>query len=255
MKISKCVIIAVFTFIFGATIGWIAQGRFLSILFTSYVPALAALATILAAYFGAKYAFDCQNNKETENTKRKNILNGNVVIFNISRMINYLLGFQKQVIDTVRTKPNAFLIMPPTILISKEDISVDLSSIYYILDTEDINLLGELSTELSKYIKTLDVINERSRIHIREVQPILKKAGIVHDGDYSLEQIKAVLGDRLYVTMQGGTKQVIEYVDNTLLSLQEVGSKLTQSLKKQFPDEAIISVSIPEQEEIIKLVV
>ena len=155
MKNSNCVIIAGISFILGATAGWIAQGRFLSILFTSYVP---ALATLLAAYFGAKYAFDFQRNKEIENTKRKNIVNGNVVIFNILRMINNLLNFQKQIIDPVRRKPSAFLEMSPTTQLPKEDISIDLNSIYYILETEDRNLLGEISVELSKYQKALDAI-------------------------------------------------------------------------------------------------
>ncbi len=246
MKNSNCVIIAGISFILGATAGWIAQGRFLSILFTSYVP---ALATLLAAYFGAKYAFDFQRNKEIENTKRKNIVNGNVVIFNILRMINNLLNFQKQIIDPVRRKPSAFLEMSPTTQLPKEDISIDLNSIYYILETEDRNLLGEISVELSKYQKALDAINERSIIHIHEVQPTLEKAAIVQGGDYHPEQIEAALGNRLYVTMHEATKQVIEHVDNTLLSLQRVGSKLTQSLKKQFPGETIISISIPEQGE------
>ncbi|MFH1702216.1 MAG: hypothetical protein ABIB41_02130 [Nitrospirota bacterium] len=246
MKISNCVIIGSISFILGAAAGWIAQGRFLSILFTSYVP---ALATLLAAYFGAKYAFDFQRNKEIEDTKRKNIVNGNVVIFNILQMINNLLNYQKQIIDPVRGKSSAFLEMSPTTQLPKEDISVDLNSIYYILETVDRNLLGEISVELSRYQKALDAINERSIIHIHEVQPTLEKAGIVQGGDYRPEQIKAALGNRLYVTMHEATKQVIEHVDNTLLSLQEVGSKLTQSLKKQFPSEAIISISIPEQGE------
>ena len=82
-----------------------------------------------------------------------------------------------------------------------------------------------------------------------EVQRTLEKAGIVQGGDYHPEQIEAALGNRLYVTMHEATKQVIEHVDNTLLSLQGVGNKLTQSLKKQFPGETIISISIPEQGE------
>lgn len=244
MKNPNCVIIAGITFTLGAVVGWIAQGRFLSILLTSYVP---ALATILAAYFGAKYAFDCQSKKETENTKRKNIVNGNVVIFNISRIISDLLNFQKDIIDPVRGKTTAFLEMSPTTHLPKEDISVDLNSIYYILETEDRNLLGELSAELSKYQTTLVAINERSRFHIHEVQPTLEKAGIVEGGNYSHKQMETVLGNRLYITMHKATEQVIESVDNTLLSLQEVGSKLTQSLKKQFPGETIIGISIPEK--------
>lgn len=246
MKKSTFVTIVGLSFILGAAAGWIAEGRFLNILFTSYVP---ALATLLAAYFGAKYAFAFQRNKEIEDTKRKNIVNGNVVIFNILQMINNLLIYQKQIIDPVRGKPSAFLEMSPTTQLSKEEISLDLNGIYYILNTEDINLLGEISVEVSKYHKALDAINERSLIHIRQVQPTLEKAEIVQGNDYLPEQIEGAIGNRLYVSMHESTKQVIEHVDNTLLSLQEVCRKLTQSLEKQFPGEAIISILIPEEGE------
>jgi hypothetical protein len=241
MKTTNCVIIAGISFILGAAAGWIAQGRFLNIFFTSYVP---ALATLLAAYFGAKYAFDFQRNKEIEDTKRKNIVSGNVVIFNLTQMLNSLLSYQKQIIDPVRKKPSAFIEMSPTTQLSKADISINLDSIYYILETENKNLLGEISVEISRYQRALDAINERSLIHIHEVQPTLEKAGIIHGGDYRPEQVISALGNRLYVTMQDSTAQVIEHVDSTISSLQEVGGKLTQTLKKQFPGESIIGISV-----------
>lgn len=244
MKTNICIIIGGISFILGATAGWVVHGRFLTIFFESYVP---ALATLFAAYFGAKYAFDFQRNKETEDAKRKNIVSGNVVIFNLTQMLNSLLSYQKTVIDPVRKKPSAFLEMPPTTQLAKEDISIDLTSIYYILETENRNLLGEISIEISRYQRALDAINERSAVHIHEVQPILEKTGIVHGGDYRPEQIISALGNRLYVTMQASTAQVIEHVDSTISSIKEVGNKLTITLKKQFPGESIISISVPEK--------
>ena len=244
MKRHNLIIIIGISFVLGAAAGWIAQGRFLKVFFTSYVP---ALATLLAAYFGAKYAFTFHLDKEAEDTRRKNIVSGNIVIFNLVRMINNLLDFQRQIIDPVRGKSSAFLEMSPTTQLSKEDISIKLSSIYYILENEDRNLLGEISVELSRYQKAIDAINQRSIIHIHEVQPALERAGIVQGGDYRVEQIKQALGDRLYVTMHESTNQVIEHVDKTLLSLREIGGKLTQFLKRQFPGETIISISIPDQ--------
>lgn len=239
-------ILAGISFILGTAAGWIAQGRFFNILITSYVP---ALATLLAAYFGAKYAFDFHSNKEIKDVKRRNIVNGNIVIFNLGLMVNNLLNYQKQIIDPVRGKPSAFLEMSSTTPLQKEDISIDLNSIYYILETEDRNLLGEISVEVLRYQKALDAINERSIIHIREVQPNLEKAGIVEQETYHLEQIEAALGSRLYAITNQTTEQVVKHIDNTLLSLQDVSSKLTQSLKKQFPGETIINFSIPKQEE------
>jgi len=162
-------------------------------------------------------------------------------------LINDLLSYKHQVIDPVRGKPSAFLEMPPTVLLPKDDININLNSIYSILNIEEINLLGEISIGISKYSKAIDAINDRSRIHINELQPTLERAGVVQGGDYFPEQIETVLGNRLFVTIQQATQQVVDHVDNTLLTLQKVGNDLTSLLKKQFPGEKILEISIPNE--------
>jgi len=52
------------------------QGKLWNVFFTSYVP---ALATLVAAYFGARYAFDFQHNKEIEEKRQEQIVNGNLL--------------------------------------------------------------------------------------------------------------------------------------------------------------------------------
>ena len=56
-------------FIVGVGAGWIVQGRHWDAFLTSYVP---ALATLVAAFYGAKYAFQFQKDKEMEDNKRQN---------------------------------------------------------------------------------------------------------------------------------------------------------------------------------------
>jgi len=58
------------TFILGSGAGWILSGKHWDIFFTSYVP---ALATLLAAFYGAKFAFQFQREKDEEKNKEKHI--------------------------------------------------------------------------------------------------------------------------------------------------------------------------------------
>jgi len=54
------------------------------------------------------------------------------------------------------------------------------------------------------------------------------------------------LGERLHQTIIQGTEQVIDHVDKTINSINSVGNKLTDILKKLFPGEKIISFEFEE---------
>lgn len=110
-------------FIFGVGAGWIVQGRHWDVFLTSYVP---ALATLVAAFYGAKYAFQFQEDKERGDNKRHNIVNGNIAIFTIMRMANQLTIYQRQIIDPVRDSSTRFLAMQPTLDLVKDDIKLNI---------------------------------------------------------------------------------------------------------------------------------
>lgn len=239
-KLNKIVTFGV-PFILGVGAGWIVQGRHWDVFLTSYVP---ALATLVAAFYGAKYAFQFQRNKEKEDNERRNIVNGNSAIFTMMRMASDLRNFQIQVIDPVRGRPTCFLEMRPTTHLEKNVITLNIESLYFLLETDDRNLLGELVTEDSRFQSALDAINMRSQCHRQEIQPVLDRAGFVEGGNYSISQIEQALGNRLYTTLCRATEQVINHVDSTLVSLKQVSDKLNASLKKQYPNPTIINFEI-----------
>jgi len=239
-KINRIVTFGV-PFIFGVGAGWIVQGRYWNVFLTSYVP---ALATLIAAFYGAKYAFQFQRDKEKEEIKKRNIVSGNSTIFSMMRMTTALRNIQIQIIDPARNRPARFLQMRPSLPLIDDEIRLNIESLYFLIETDERNILGELVTEEARYRTALNTINERSRLHREEVQPLLERAGIVEGGDYSLAQIEAALGNRRYITIQQATEQAIDHVDNTVVSLQQVANKLRASLKKAYPDETIIGFEI-----------
>ncbi len=92
-------------FILGVGAGWIIQGEYWSIFLTSYIP---ALATLLAAFYGAKYAFKFQIDKEAENKRKLDLVSANSAIFTLMRMANALVVYQKRHINVVRESPMRF---------------------------------------------------------------------------------------------------------------------------------------------------
>ncbi|HBR20983.1 MAG TPA: hypothetical protein DD713_00195 [Nitrospiraceae bacterium] len=239
-KINRIITFGI-PFIFGVGAGWIVQGRHWDVFLTSYVP---ALATLVAAFYGARYAFQFQKDKEKEDIKKRNVVNGNSVIFNMMRMTTTLRNIQRQIIDPARDRLARFLQMRPTLHLIDDEIKLNIDSLYFLLETDERNILGKLVTEEARYRAALNAINERSRLHRDEIQPLLERARIVEGGDYSLAEIEKALGNRLYITIQQATEQAINHVDNTVVSLTQVADKLRNSLKKTYPDEIIIGFEI-----------
>lgn len=239
-KINRIVTFGV-PFILGVGAGWIVQGRHWDVFLTSYVP---ALATLVAAFYGARYAFQFQKDKEKEDERKRNVVKGNTVIFNMMRMITTLRNVQKQIIEPARNRPARFLQMLPTLHLNDNDIKLNIESLYFLLETDERNILGEVVIEEARYRGALQSINERARIHREEVQPLLERAGIVEGSEYSLEQIENALGNRQYKIIQLATKEMINAVDETVVSLKAVADKLRASLKKVYPDEIIIGFEI-----------
>lgn len=242
MKNTNRSILVGTAFILGAGAGWIAKGYYLDFLFTHYVP---AVVTLLAAFYGAKFAFEFQSDKEKKEEKNRNIVSGNLAIFKLITMINSLLSYQRQIIEPIRGKETAFLEMSPTLPQKMDNISIDLDSLAFLLGTDDLNLVGELYVEAARYDAAIAAINDRSMVHRHEAQPTLDAAGVKNGGNYLHEDIRRVLGERLFYTLHQSTDQVIYHVDTTILSLKEISDKLTKALKALFPDKRILSVGMP----------
>ncbi len=230
------------TFILGVGAGWIIQGRHWDVFVTSYIP---ALATLLAAFYGAKYAFQFQKEKEIEDTAKRNLVNVNAAIFTLSRMANQLFIYQRDVIAPARESPVRLLELRPTLEIEKELIELDIQSIYFILETEDRNLLSEVIIEEERYRVTIDAINTRSRLHLQEVQPLLEQAGFVSGNFYDPVEIEGYLGSRLYSTLQQYTDQLVIHVDSTLISTKDVANRLKNAIKILYPNEKVITFTPP----------
>jgi hypothetical protein len=226
-------------FLLGVGAGWIVQGRHWDAFLTSYIP---ALATLLAAFYGAKYAFQFQKDKELDDIKKQNIANANAAIFDLMRMANTLFVYQRDLIQPIKTSPFYFVELMPSPQFEKL-VKLNIQGLYFILETDYRNLIGAIIVEEERYRSVIDSINMRSKLHLEEFQPALERT-VLPDA-HSLESIRNVVGDRIYVSLKSSTDQVIDQVESYIASLEEVGNKLTQCMKQIYPDDVIISFILP----------
>ena len=219
-------------FIFGFVAGWIVKGEHWDGFLAAYIPSLAVLA---ASFYGAKFAYQFQSDKEKEDKKNRNIVSGNNSIFALIRMANKLVLLQKQLINPTRNNPGRMLAMPALGIQEKDDIKLNLESLYFLLETDDRNLLGEIMVEEDRYRAAMDAINMRSRLHLQDIQPQLERAGFVNGGQYSNAEIQAMLGERLFCAITQATEAVIKHIDDAIVCHKVVADNLTNCLIKQYP--------------------
>ena len=139
--------------------------------------------------------------------------------------------------------------MSPTLPSQKDIVSINIEALSFILEMNEPNILGELSVEESKYQRVIEAIEERTRIHRDEAQPLLEKAGIKAGSIHSFKEIEDALGERLYTTLQQSTSQIIGFVDDTIVGLQSVGNELSQNIQEMYPKEKMLKISILGQDD------
>jgi hypothetical protein len=234
------------SFLLGVGAGLLIKGNDWTNFLTSYIP---ALATLVAAFYGAKFAFEFQNNKELVIEKKHNVAAANTAIFTFSRMANLLFEYRREFINPVRENKAYFIELRPTLNFEKEFIELNIQPLYFLLETEYRNLLSEVAIETERYRVTIDVINLRSKIHIEELQPLLEKAGFESGKEkiLSSDELEQILGNRLFHTIKESTENVIYHVDSTIKSMEELSKKIKTSMNNIYPNETIISFTLPKE--------
>ena len=201
---------------------------------------ITAIATLAAAYFGALFAFKFQERNEDRKIKASNIAAGNRAMFLLLRQFNELSVVKKQIIDPHREHPAKFVVMRPSLPLNYENLRVEVNSLSFLLETKHRQILMDLLIEENRFHTALQTVNERSKLHLQEVQPILEKAGIVEGGDYSLQQLEEALGNRLFIQISRATDEMLDHVDSGIKSLLEMGDKLYEALRDLYPGETFI---------------
>jgi len=212
--------------------------------------AVPAVATLLAAFFGAWFAYRLQDKAKVREERASNVSAANRALFTVFQHVNSLKVFQYDMIDPVRNHPMKFIAMQPVLHEQHEDIQFDFSMLIFLLNTKHKQIVLDLFIEQQRFREAIKAINYRSALHIQQLQPALERAGIQEGVDYPVEGAEAfftkALGPRLYKSLQRATDQVIYHVDRTVGSLDKAKGKMIKAFKELYPEGDFLNFELLE---------
>lgn len=111
------------------------------------------------------------------------------------------------------------------------------------METDDRELLFNLLIEQQRFDSAIQIMNERSRLHLEVLQPRLAAAGIREGEDYSREAVVSAIGSELVVRLERATADAVEQVDKTILTCPKLVAEFHRAMKLRFPKHVIIRLA------------
>lgn len=202
---------------------------------------LSAAATLAAAFFGASYAFKLQRETLEREAVKGQVEAGNKAIFELVRTLNQFVAVRNQFINEYRENPGRHLyILPMTGTLRVMQLNFD--DLSFLFDTESPNFLMHLSMFQLEVASTVDVISQRSKIHVEVIQPTVESLEKEFGGVIKITQIESAIGTRHVKVLKMLTDFMIEGVDGVILNAKRHINEMSQILKKKFPGHKIIGM-------------
>jgi hypothetical protein len=206
---------------------------------------ITGLVTLAAAFAGSWYAFRLTDKAKARETVSAHVAAINRAQFALIQQYNALKVLQRKSIDPVRSDPVRYINMRPTLPLREPSSPLDLDSLSFLLETDDREFVMHLLIEEQRFETTRQAINERSRVHIEELQPRL--AGQIKEKQsYPQDELAGVLGEHLLLSLQRVTDEVVREVDLTLESTLQLSAGFHAAMKKRFPKYKIIGLDTDE---------
>ena len=200
-------------------------------------------ATLLAAYGGAKYAFSIQNKRNDEQRSESNITNGNLALFTLIRYNNKFLSMNSQMIGNMRDHPHRHHFIKPSLITGNEPPKFDYPSLSFLLNSHP-NLLGRISILEHDIAGTFEVIEQRSRIHFEQLQPVVEELerSLAPDSQITVEQVEAILGTRTTTHLISSTDFMVRGIERAIENTKDLSVQLGHALKEMYPRATIIKI-------------
>lgn len=193
------------------------------------------VATLVAAFTGAWFAFIYQNRQKTNEKYRENISAGNRALVTLFQQVNSLKLYQVDMIEPHRNNPSRHIQIQPNLPFQEDSLAFDIKSLDFLITPPSAQIVLDLILEEARYRDAIKAINARSEHHFSVVQPKLASAGIVEGREYSEQVLRSALGELDYLCLQRLTDAVVRHVDRTVGSLVEAKDHLRKVLIERYP--------------------
>ncbi len=203
------------------------------------------IATLVAAFGGGFFAFKIQNRKEKKITDDENIVQGNMAIFIIIRHYNRLLNYKNQVIAQWADHPHRHHFIKPSLSESISIPKIDFQKIAFVLNNNP-NLIAQIAILEQDIIGTLEMIEQRSKIHFDHLQPVIEsiERSLEKDNNkiINVEEVERQLGTRMTIQLSVCTDYVVSGVERGLEGTKNLSHDLAVELKKIYPKANFLTI-------------
>ena len=213
---------------------------FLDYLFT---PAI----TLLAAFGGSWYAFRLQDEKHKRDSAERDVKAANNAIFELTRWHKKFHAIKNQFIAEHSNNPWRHFFIMPVAGLSLGHPKFDYDSLAFLFKSKNPNLLGTLSLAELEISSTLDVIHQRSKMHVDVLQPAVeeveKKFGVKVPSD----AVEKQLGSRHSQSLKMLTDYMVSGIDNSLSAIRNHIDLINAETKTIYPGHVVIGMTDPPQ--------
>jgi hypothetical protein len=204
---------------------------------------LAAATTMAAAFFGAKYAFRLQNEKERREIVSANVTSADYATFQLHRTINHFTAYRKQFLDQWRNDARRHFIIRPSLGDAIAPQTYDFQSLAFLFNSKDPNILSSLAI-LEDETKTIAAaIKERTDVHVSQFQPLAEVMPMESEYLPSLAELTRECGPRLSQTLKMSTDQIIVGVDHILEIARDLADRIKRQTEAVYPGQNVLGTA------------
>ncbi len=195
----------------------------------------------LGTFAGAAAAYTLEKNERKKAVIRNRVSEGNMATLVLFQYWSDIRQFYKEHIKDLPNKETAWLDMRATFPRNASPLRVNASSLSFLFEGKDKNLLAEILLEETRYDMLIAMINRRSSVMLEKVHPAIESMASKGE-DLNNKNIEEHLGPSTAALIKTLSNSIIGHTKENLNSLSSTREKLRVQLEEMFPNEEIIKV-------------
>jgi len=190
------IFIALWLVFVGVLIGQASTPQLTANLFTTISTLITPFATLAAALSGSWYAFKLHDEKSRKENDTSDVEAANIAIYELTRWYNKLLNYKEQFLLEHQSNTWRQYRILPVAGMTFGNPNVDYNSLSFILKSKKPNILGEFAIVEQNIASALDIIKQRSQLHVETLQPAIEELEKLHGPSFAPHLIDIQLGPR-----------------------------------------------------------
>ena len=204
------------------------------------------LATLIAAFSGAWFAFLFESRRKVKEEKDRQRAVANRSIYVISEMWNVLYDYYQDVAKPYKDKSDAWLNMAADASYYVQA-HFETEKLAFLLDLGEHQVYPKIMLEEIRFKSLIKLIEMRNSLLINQVHQALSRANVeVGTLQLTEEFIKSTIGIDTTHKFKKWTPEIIKRVESNLQSLKEAHDELRAAMKRLQPVEKFICLEFKE---------